>query len=155
MKRRRARNGDPARFLDQTIAARPEGCVIWPFSRGKDGYANMRLEGAYVRVARVVCERVHGPAPTRRHNAAHSCGRGDHGCIGPSHLRWATPAENEADKVQHGTDQLRRGGARLTPSDVVAIRGEQGSSQRALAARFGVCQSTIGLILRGETWEVL
>src|SRR5690348_15132724 len=47
-------------------------------------------------ISRLVCEAWHGPPPTPKHEAAHWNGvRTDNR---PSNLRWATGAENAADK---------------------------------------------------------
>jgi hypothetical protein len=59
--------------------------------------------GHFERATRVMCKLAHGPAPTPKHHAAHSCGKGHEACINPKHLRWATPRENAADAKLHGT----------------------------------------------------
>jgi hypothetical protein len=47
--------------------------------------------------ARVMCELVHGPAPTPEHEASHLC-TDEWLCICPDHLAWETRVENEARK---------------------------------------------------------
>src|SRR5260221_680223 len=74
-------------------------CLTWPFARYPDGRANMN--GGYP--TRAMCELAYGPAPSPKHEAAHSCGKGHEACVNPRHLRWATPKENAADKKIHGT----------------------------------------------------
>ena len=73
-----------------------------------------------------------------------------------ANLRWATPAENSADKVAHGTRQNgdRAGTAKLTWAKVAKIRTRRASGDRVLrlAADFGVCRNTITNITTGKTW---
>lgn len=56
-----------------------------------------------------------------------------------------------------GRHELRSGGAaRLTPSDVRAIRGSLTGArgeQAALARRYGVTTATINAIARGVSWR--
>lgn len=89
--------------IDAAIIAADNQCMIWPFGRSSWGYAYIRLQKRQVRVSRLICTLVHGPAPSPKHHAAHSCGKGSSGCISGNHLRWATPKENIEDQKQHGT----------------------------------------------------
>jgi hypothetical protein len=75
-------------------------CLIWPFSRHQKGYpSQLTISGLNhrERATRVMCALVHGPAPTTKHQAAHSCHNGHLGCVHPQHLHWATGAENAAE----------------------------------------------------------
>lgn len=101
----KAMRGDPALFLTSVAAAYDgDDCLPWPYSRNENGYGTLYAPKGETTVAsRAVCELVHGPAPSDTHMAAHSCGKGHEGCVNPKHLRWATPLENSADKVIHGT----------------------------------------------------
>ena len=67
--------------------------------RHKKGYPRGVMVGGRRQSAhRAMCELVHGPAPTPKHQAAHSCHRGCDGCVLPQHLHWATDAENRAER---------------------------------------------------------
>lgn len=152
-----AANGDLAKWIDEVaLPFNEDGCLIWPFGRHKDGYAQGSYPGIATKHAcRAVCELSHGEPPTPEHEAAHSCGNGTGGCINPRHLSWKTHVENEADKVEHGT--LLRGSrhtnARLTESDVREVRSLFGSmTHEKIAERFGVSRATISLIASGATW---
>lgn len=106
----------------------------------------------------MVCEAVHGPAPSPHHEAAHTCGRGSSGCINPNHLRWATPTENQADKIEHGTSNRgeRCAASRLTEDDVIEIRRLKGKmTQKEIAEIFGVNYITVGDIHNSRTWAWL
>lgn len=45
--------------------------------------------------ARIMCELVHGPAPTPEHEASHLC-EDNWLCVCPDHLLWETKRENMA-----------------------------------------------------------
>lgn len=150
-------NGTLPDWIDRVALQHPgKECLIWPFGRHKDGYAQGSYPGIETKHAsRAICWLKHGPPPTPEHDAAHSCGNGRRGCVNPAHISWKTRAENEADKIPHGT--LVRGSAhvnsRLTEADVQGIRELLGKiSHQEIAARFGVSRATISLIAAGRTW---
>jgi hypothetical protein len=92
------------RFIkDVALIHREESCLSWPYSRDSYGYGNIWHESRMQPVHRVVCEYVHGAAPTPKHEVAHNCGKGHEGCVNPGHLRWATHRENMDDQYVHGT----------------------------------------------------
>jgi hypothetical protein len=69
------------------------------------------------------------------------------------HLRWATVAENQADRVAHGTDNRgeRCAATKLAAAQVIEIlrSDERGID---LAARFGVSPQNITTIRKRRTW---
>jgi len=127
-------------------------CLIWPFSTAR-GYGNLGFNGELCYAHNIMCEIVHGPAPTPAHQAAHSCGRGHLACVHPKHISWKTPSENQLDKRTHGTSY--RGGRRrkLTSFDADAIRLLKGKmTHDEMAAIFKVSRRNIGAILDGRSW---
>lgn len=85
-------------FVEAAVTSSTDECILWPF--GKRGrYGRVYVNGKTVSVHRYVCERTYGPCPPDKQHAAHRCGV--HLCINPRHVRWATCAENEADKFIH------------------------------------------------------
>lgn len=75
----------------------------------------------------------------------------------PENLRWETKPENNSRKKAHGTQPRKYGSAnpasKLTDEQRAKIRSlyaAGGVSQRALADRFGVAQSSIGDVIRGD-----
>lgn len=94
--------GEPLLFLQSILKTSAVECIPWPFGRIANGYPN--LNGTYAH--RRICEMTHGPAPSGRHHAAHSCGNGHLACVNPNHISWKTPKENEADKLIHGTHKF-------------------------------------------------
>lgn len=76
-------------------------CLVWPFGRFSNGYGQVYIQGKNCVASREMCILAHGNPPTPSHEAAHRCGNGHLGCVNPQHLRWATAAENQADKLTH------------------------------------------------------
>lgn len=122
-------------------------CLIWPFARGKDGYGHFGRNGKFVAAHRYICDLVKGPPPTPRHHAAHSCGRGHHGCCNPRHIDWKTNSANQHDR----TDQWRR---KMTPEKVAEIRSVAGLEPvEVTAARFDIREVTVRHIQAGKMWR--
>lgn len=76
-----------------------------------------------------------------------------------SNLGWATKAENENDKVRHGTHlvgsrSMRR---KLDPDQVLAIRAahKHGASLASLGRSHGVTWQSIQAIIRRKSWAWL
>lgn len=135
-------------FKDVVLTYEGGACLIWPHAENGIGYGVLGTK----LVHRLVCEHFNGPPPLNM-EAAHSCG--NRRCCTPKHIRWKTHAENMADMRQHGTVNhgARNGAAKLTDTDVLAIRALSGRfSQRAIAKQFGVNQGTISDIVRREAW---
>lgn len=140
-------------FLDHVSHPDGPACLIWPFNR-PDGRAQIWWEGKNRIAARVMCEIAHGPAPSSKHHAAHSCGNAYGGCIHPHHVRWATPKENEADKILHGTRAAgeRHGMAKLTVTDIPEIRAASGTLYD-IGDQFGISYSMAGKIRQRKNWK--
>lgn len=155
----RATPGEPERFLrDSVLTYNGENCLIWPYWRSSDGYGRININRKSKIVSNVVCAKVHGPAPTKFYEAAHSCGNGHLGCVNPHHLSWKTRADNHADKLIHGTHNRgeRHKQVKLKEADVRFIRSMRGKIERVvLAERFGITASTIGQIQRRSIWAWL
>lgn len=143
-------------FKNVVLPYRGEECLIWPYSRTPDGYTSMGYDGRTHTVSEIACTLTYGPRPTPQHQAAHKCGNGKGGCCAPGHVRWATPAENAADKFDHGTSTRGEGNhaAKLTEAEVAQIREMRGiSTQSAVARLFGVSPSQVSYIQSGKRWK--
>lgn len=152
--------GEPLRWAREVaVLFDGDGCLTWPFSRFPDGYgALVTPDARSSRASRVICTFSHGEPPSSHHEAAHSCGKGHEGCVSPKHLRWATKAENAADRTDHGTHGRgdENGMSKLTEDDVLEIRSLQGAmTQQAIANLFGVDRTQVGNILRRKQWAWL
>jgi hypothetical protein len=141
-------------FEDVVLAYEGDNCLVWPFARDKKGYAIINY-GRRRLVSRLVCDRTKGPAPSAKHAAAHSCGKGREGCVTKGHLSWKTATENKADELIHGT-RLRGekiANAKLTSDQVRSIRSLKGKfTHQEIADRFGVSRTRITTIFSGRNW---
>lgn len=147
-------NGAPMEFL-MGLPLDGDGCVEWPYAKNSAGYGNISVDGKNRLASRISCERRNGPPPSPIHQAAHTCGRGHEGCVAPWHLRWKTPIENAADKVKHGTAVAGSNlpWAKLTEETAAEIRSLGGKMRQSdIAAKYGVSQPTVSLVLRGVVW---
>jgi hypothetical protein len=155
--RLRPANGEAIAFYrDVVLAYDGDDCLIWPFSTSGGGYGNLTLEnGRQGNVHLFLCEEIYGPAPSNRHQAAHSCGRGKGGCVAKRHLSWKTIEENHADKIGHGTTNRgeRNGQNKLSSDEVLAIRAMEGRArQYDIAAEYGVSPTLVSRILARKAW---
>jgi hypothetical protein len=152
------RRGEAIAFY-QNIVLSYEGdeCLIWPFTKSRQGYGWVFINGRGREVHRAACEEIHGPPPTPLHEAAHSCGNGHLACCALKHLRWATQIENQRDKFLHGTVARgeKQGSSKLTESDVRKIRQLRGLSRAKIAELFGVHPVTIIRIQNRTRWSWL
>jgi len=151
------RDGAQSNFVYE-VAIPFEGneCLIWPFPNARGVYPRIWKDGAHSRVHRLVCEATRGKPPSDIHHAAQSCGNGN--CCNPHHIRWATPSENQIDRVTHGTHS--RGSqnteAKLSEDDARAIKRLRGVHlQRELATMFNVTQQLVSRIHTGKSWAWL
>lgn len=145
-----------ARKFIENVVLHYEGddCLIWPYATIR-GYGTFHADGKKQIVSRYVCERSKGSPPTPEHQAAHSCGNGNGGCVNQHHLSWKTQSGNQADRIIHGTSNRgeRHGRAKLTEHQVREIRTIGGSlPSDAIAAQFGVSERHIRAILARRTW---
>lgn len=150
--------GEPFQWIVDHIDFDGEECLKRPFSTKEDGYGICWFKAKRYRAHRMMCAVAHGPAPTPSHEAAHSCGKGNHGCCNPRHLSWKTPKENQADRVAHGTAPRgsAHGAAKLTESDVLAMRAEyrpRVNGYAKVGRKFGVAPSVAARAILGQNWR--
>lgn len=148
-----ARRGTAYKTFLKMQAQETDDCILWPYSKAKAGYGQVLGQTTH----RLSCEMTYGPAPFPKAEAAHSC-RNRH-CFNPRHLRWATPAENNADKLRDGTHNRgsRQGQSRLTEDDVRLIRYQvaKGTKQSVFVKHFGVDPTTISRVVLRKNWAWL
>lgn len=129
------------------------GCWLWTGAVDKDGYGKLTVKYQDVRAHRVSYETYTGAIPEGL-VACHKCDTP--ACINPDHLFLGTHADNIADRDAKGRHIPRygadNGSAKLTEESVRAIRSANGS-QKSIGSGFGVSQSIVSLIKRGERWQ--
>lgn len=150
-----APEGEGLKLLLSLVGHNGDECILWPYSKSRDGYGQTYYCGEVMGAHRAMCIIEHGPPPTDKHHAAHWCGKGREGCISPDHLRWATPKENIHDKNTHGSMARGEGvgSAKLREHEVVEIIKLNGVVPAThLAKKYDVDPMTIRAIQTGKTW---
>jgi HNH endonuclease len=148
-----------------------ENCWVWLGGKSVGGYGKASWENRTVAAHRLAWELTFGAIP-KGLLVCHHCDNPP--CVRPDHLFLGTPLANTRDMwnkgrarpVQHGRPfplehryrgrGEKNGAAKLTATQVATIRevhAAGGSTQRALASRFGVCLNTIRNVLSGATWR--
>ena len=143
-------------WVEDAIRSDTTQCIVVPGITTRPKYTDPDTKKT-VRAARAVCEAVHGPPPTPKHQTAHAPGVCHNMlCINPAHLRWATREENQADTKIDGTDGPK-GKFKLLPEEVIEIRERvaDGESQASMARKFGLDTSTVHSIIHRRTWAYL
>lgn len=142
-------------------------CWLWTGATSSNGYGNIWDNAGQhtVRVHRLSWEIHFGTIPDGL-LVCHHCDVRN--CVRPDHLFLGTKSANAIDMLRKGRGphdvapgafaQLRGENihlAKLTSAEVVRIREQSvaGQTGLALAAEFGVANSTIYAILRRETWR--
>jgi len=149
--------GDPIRFLEAAVSSDTDDCILWPYALNSKGYGNIEIDGRIVLAHRETLSRKDGViyppsicalhAPTICHNPK---------CINPKHLRWATQAENAADRMIDGTEPIgeQKWSAKLTVEQVLNIRKDP--RPHAITARdYAVGPSAVKDIRTRKTWRWL
>lgn len=150
------RRGTKAKWLMEHAGYNEEHCLIFPFGVGR--YGHVTFGGVKMHAHRAMCILVHGQPPTADHQAAHSCGNGHLACVNPRHLSWKTPAQNQADRLVHGThcrgERCRT--AKLTEEQVLEIRSLRGHvSSKDLSKRFSISPGAVKMIWQRRNWAWL
>lgn len=140
-------SGTKLRF-DDCYVADPSGCLIWKRGLDTHGYGQFIVEGRCRLAHRYAFERVHGPIPDGM-CACHSCD--NRRCVNVAHMFLGSNADNVRDAAMKGRKAMK-----LSPADVLKIRAiGKHRSQESVARSFGVTRRSIGMILRGTSWQWL
>jgi predicted DNA-binding protein (UPF0251 family) len=152
------------RLLGRKTERNVNGCLEWTGATNGKGYGRIGVDGRMMAAHRVVWQLVHGILPTGM-LVCHRCD--NRRCVEETHLFVGSARDNALDAISKGrAPQLvsaAPGGkcgeansrARLTRSEVATIRLllADGLSQRAIAAKYRVGQSTVRDILQHKTWQ--
>lgn len=154
----RAAPGVPQKWLMDNASHTGDECLLWPFSKMTDGYAQVRWRGGVHRASRVMCYMAHGLPDCESLEAAHTCGNGHLACVNPRHLYWATKSQNLMDRVEHGTHNRgeRAFAAKLKAEQVIEIKKLISESPvKEIAKKYGVSEGAIYQIKKGRSWAWL
>ena len=148
----------PARFWAKVKRGAPKACWLWK-GGSKNGYGVFIVAKIPVYAHRFSYELNRGEIPAGL-DVCHTCDV--RLCVNPRHFFTGTRAENLEDMRKKGRAApmpkltgLWNPNAHLTTVQVAELRSLfSRSSQRDLAARFGVSQSTVWRIGKGVTRNV-
>lgn len=106
-------------------------------------------------VSRLMALAFLGPMPSPSHEAAHNDGDAGRNVLG--NIRWATPKENAADRVPHGTNLagIRHPMAVLSEAAVLEIRRKYAGGSETLESlgdQYGVTLHAIYRVVKRKTW---
>lgn len=133
-------------------------CWQWTGAKNSDGYPYTNLRSDQYRGNRLfwMLENRRLIPPDKA--VCHSCD--NRACVNPAHLWLGSLTENNRDRAQKGRNRdqsgTRNNQAKLTDEKVANIRSRYragGIFQRELAAEFGVTQTMVGRIVRGDAWR--
>jgi hypothetical protein len=154
-KRQYRRRDVGARFREK-VATAPDsrGCLVWLGGTTKTGYGKFGIDYRTVESHRVAWELENGPIPAGS-CILHSCDNPR--CVNVLHLRLGSHAENMAEAKSRRRHPRGEGhhATSLTDGDVKSIlaRRSEGLSQQEIGNMHGVSQTTVGRIVRGESWS--
>lgn len=150
-------------FCSRVVQAGADDCWLWTGETNNQGYGRFCLYPAGRRVrefahrfayALATCQDIRGLV------VLHACDNPR--CCNPAHLSVGTQLDNMADARAKGRTVpppritgSQMWNAKLTEASVVAIRQQYaaGTTQRALAAKFGVEPSSISQVVLGKSWR--
>jgi hypothetical protein len=121
----------------------------------KQGYREykIRIQGKGIHIAahREVLFAFVGAPPTPDHQCAHW--DGDPLNNHYSNLRWATPAENTADKIRH--ERHRSGRRDFTEEQVLGMRSmhDDGKTYAQIRAIYSISKGNLSYIVNRQTWQ--
>jgi hypothetical protein len=134
-------------------------CIEWTGRRHRSGYGQGRIPGdRRLRQAhRLTWEQERGPIPDGMY-VLHRCDNPP--CVNVEHLFLGTQFDNMRDAKAKGRGWHPRGElnpkTHLTELQVREIRQRYaagGISQEKLGVRYGIRQSAVSAIVRGQTWQ--
>lgn len=144
-----------AAFWSRVNKDTPTGCWEYTGARDKWGYGDIRYLKKHVQAHRLSWRLLKGEPGEL--DVLHKCHNPP--CCNPDHLYLGTDADNIRDKVEAGRHDFgeRCGRSKLKEVQVIEIKGKlaAGVTQRALAAEYGVAQTTIAGISIGRSWKHL
>lgn len=142
------------RFWKHVDKQGPDECWPWTGASSQYGYGHINSGPKPNRrliASRVSYEIANGPIPAGAH-VLHSCDNPP--CVNPAHLSIGSPRDNSDDKItkQRHARGATHGGARLSESDVEAIRALSAAGQtgRYIANLLGTSEGWVSMIINNK-----
>ena len=167
-------------FIDrfnEKISVSKTGCIEWGGAKDQDGYGVIQKDGKRKKTHRAIWEYYHGKIPSGL-NICHKCDNPC--CVNIDHLFLGTQNDNMQDMIKKGRKVVNSNPIRgekhwtkIHPENLAKLRGEKNGGSKLTweqveeiiqenkllrkpetyyAKKYGVGRSTIGRILRGESW---
>lgn len=147
--------GERYRFYLEHLYIETDGCKIWPYSTGGNGYGVFTLDKQKYYVHHLACQAYNGPMPAgmvASHGPCHNPA-----CWSGFHLTWKSRIDDSLDRwrdgsVQHGEEWVR---SKLTQAQVDDIRHQvaTGIKQSVMAEKYSISRPTVCNIVSGRTWN--
>lgn len=141
--------------LASKLQLQPNGCLYFMGSRRK-GYGQIGVQGRVPQGAhRIAWELVKGPIPSRL-LVLHKCD--NRPCCNVEHLFLGTHRDNTRDMMAKGRQRIgnhkgeSNGRAKITAAQARAIYLDKRSSL-PISRQYGISQSMVNNIRRGESWR--
>ncbi len=141
----------PERYWSKVV--KTDGCWSWTGQRTDKGYGRLGAgprAGAAIGAHRISWILNYGPIPEGM-CVLHHCDTPP--CTRPDHLWLGTTPDNNQDQFEKGRRAISR---QLTPQQVSEIKRLYASgqhTQKQIGAMFGIHQTGVGKMIRGETWQ--
>lgn len=142
------------RFLDKVNKS--TGCWEWNGFLNSGGYGRYKWNQRNWLAHRLMWMITYGELDPLL-DVCHTCD--NRKCVNPEHLFLGTHTDNMQDMLDKGRSNYpkgeRSGKSKLTEKAVELIRkaSKEGITQTELGNLFGVAHTTIGRVLRSETWK--
>lgn len=144
------------RFWEKVDRRGPDECWLWMAAADKHGYGRIgrgRRDESRILAHRAAYELVVGIIPLGL-LVCHACDTP--ACVNPAHLFIGTYSDNMKDCASKGRCVSPRGethrSAKLTDGKALEILLSKGT-HRAIASKFGITHSVVGLIKRRKIWK--
>lgn len=142
------------RFLAKIDRQADSPCWLWTAKKDSRGYGIFYpIREKPVRAHRFSWEFFNKKKIEAGLVVCHSCDNPS--CVNPKHLRAAPQAFNVREAIERKRWKpnvgIENGRAILTPTEVQEIRRSR-ETQMVLASHYGIAQSHVSRIIRGESW---
>lgn len=155
---RNVHEGNDEERFHQKYIKQDDGCWLWTGNTRVNAkgmvYGRHHAEGKSINAHRFSWQLANGPIP----KDAFICHRCDVPlCVNPEHLFCSDHQGNMDDMKQKGRTDNRRGQAKwwrakLTNEQAEEIRADNTLSQSKIGEKYGISQTTVGRIKRGESY---
>lgn len=153
---------DQERFWSKVDRGGPDECWEWTAVRHPSGYGKIKVNGKFEYAHRVAWALENNPPGDDF--TLHKCDNPP--CVNPAHLYLGDKSDNMRDLWERGDPPIPtppetpsgtdNPAAKLNYNLAEEIRERYESesiSQAELGQKYGVCQQTVGRVVRGEEWD--